>query len=114
MNLEKQFSACAELDGWKYILGNKATGQPPHWEHLNDERSWCYSDFPANYNSRDVLVELVEKCCPDWDRQDIFITQLLVYASDEPSRGDLMWLALTLTPAQLREALLRSVGKWKD
>lgn len=116
MKPELQIKALAELDGWS--------------EHETEERQFCYpggqtfvkclrwfKDFVANpfmmggvrfdelpnyLTSYDAIIPLIQK--QDWKIRNEIECKLL----------DNIGSVVESTPTQLCEALLRSVGKWKD
>ncbi len=114
MTFPEQYQACAELDGWKLMEA------PPHcWFYYPDGGKTfpkgAHASYElSNYNSRDVLVPLIEK---QPEELRIKVCEWLYTAMGNTQRHTLSFRNATKvmlsTPAQLREALLRATGKWK-
>lgn len=97
MTEQEQFLAMAELDGKSVQMEGCSCPQ-------------CLERHQMNYSTRDAVIGVIEK-------QDRNIARAVCgWLSDK----DVDWCvedamaALLATPAQLREALLRATGKWKD
>lgn len=84
MNEQDQIKAVAELDRWT----------PPPFVRFPKE--------PDYLTSYDAIIPVIQK-------QDIGVQHSI---SNWMIRNELSWF--TITPAQLCEALLKAVGKWKD
>ncbi len=113
MKEQEQLAACAELDGWKGIHGSC---HPFGWEGYNP--STGVLEHVPNYNSRDVLVELIKKAIPvptatgTAERKGDFVDWLATLVGEDFQNQ--YFNLVTATPAQLREALLRATVKWKS
>lgn len=106
MTEQEQFLACAELDGLSCI-------ETPEfgWAWFQDTRRISnWSDWETsvgavrNYDSRDAIIGVIEKQSGKVQGNT---------AQNLYSKGALLGVLLA-TPAQLREALLRATGKWKE
>ena len=109
MNEQDQIEAIAEFDGWKGIIQDPIDGHRTGYREPDN----CYKNehIPDYLHSRDAIVPVIEKQSIPI-RQAITWTVKRHFGSEEITWQD--WEYLTLTPQQLCEALLRSVGKWKD
>jgi len=130
MSINDQIIACAELDGWNlsaiertqllWQLRSPDGHVKCSWEtdiNKSQRLSDCLNFLP-NYDSRDVLVPLIEKHTKTYGEQLNFIHELnsrIISDLHEIKWPFCLSLACLLsTPAQLREALLRATGKWKQ
>jgi len=92
MNEQDQNRACAELDGnWIITHG---FGNMVHFK---------------NYNTYDAIIPLIQKQPKDIQRA-VVVNWWQAMTVDIDDMVD----QINATPAQLREALLRATGKWKD
>jgi len=104
MTDQEQQRACAELDGWTDIgidgvLPNGST-------QFTGSKEGLMSCFVPNYSTYDAIIPLIQKQSREAKRQIGWFT---VYF-----KGGVCDTHYDATPAQLREALLRATGKWKD
>lgn len=108
MHPEEQIEALAELDGWTVIHHEGKTAC--HEEQFTGDKEGSMSVFIPNYlTSYNAIIPLIQK---QWKSTN----------TDEGVRWQfLFWNALMdsecmlfNSPAQLCEALLRALGKWKD
>lgn len=105
MSESEQIKALAELDGWTY---RKSTSpyQPDGWWSPDNrgpfrEREMAYDNgFYKAITSYDAIMPVIQK------QTDDIKTDIVEYLYEMGDRQ------LDRTPAQLCEALLRSVGKW--
>ncbi len=105
MTTSEQFQTCAEMDG--YYFGTHEFDSEDCWRNDHGKPS----KLPT-YDSYDVLIPLVRKMKPViGNNQDMFVSSLWRIMKLKPT--DCTFELLLATPSQLREALLRSVGKWK-
>jgi len=106
MSETEQIKACAELDG---LHSKVETHQSPYGDRPFELEEWYNSHnllvAIPNYSSRDVLIPLIEKQPYHLIDQ---INDRLNTATKSRHGG------LLATPAMIREALLRSVGKWTE
>lgn len=122
MKDQDQFKAIAELDGWTFTPSRDVNNaaQPEYWYSDNDEIEFCYKDYPVDYSTRDAIISVIEK--QNYTVKARIIRTLLASTEIEwdnfgvSGRVLLQELipALTATPSQLREALLRATGRWKE
>jgi hypothetical protein len=120
MTEEDQIKACAELDGWTF---NGHVWEKPECESVFYPSVFCEASLP-NYSSRDVLIPLIQKCInqnPDNEDDGGVMAQfqcaLLIACNICNLSIDDVLVVQTLicaSPSQLREALLRTTGKWKE
>lgn len=130
MNPTEQIKALAELDGWK--LTQKTI---PVWEttqydgsgewinkevalYENDGATKKFERLPNYLTNYDAIIPLIQKQ-KDNDRLEVGIQLAIMRRKlfGYPTQDNVeRWIivALTATPAQLCEALLRATGKWKE
>ncbi len=100
MTTEKQFAACAELDG---ITITKVSISHSYEPGTFEEERWIKDSFivpKKDYDSRDVLIPLILKC----DKALIVDVEVV--------RKHKLRSALEASIEQLREELLRATNKW--
>lgn len=115
MTPHDQIKALAELDGWEFLKPHGHERNYWLWNNdipiAGDEEGFdaILHVLPPYLTSRDAIVPVIEKCLKDPQIAHIFF---LITTQDmlQAKYGH----PLFATPAQLCEALLRSVGKWKD
>jgi len=96
MNEQDQNRACAELDGnWIITHG---FGNMVHFK---------------NYNTYDAIIPLIQKSFDAHEYRIKFQPVLsdITFTKSQINHAKEYFCA---TPSQLREALLRATGKWKD
>lgn len=94
---EAQIKALAELDGWEAVFEDCASrmmGTPPDWSDHGYRHHYC----KAYLTSYDAIIPLIQK-------QSEGIREFVYEYWHYP---------LSVTPAQLCEALLRATGKWTE
>lgn len=127
MTEQEQYLACAELDGFEKIVScptglwgwvdrtvAKAKGWQIGWWSGPPNKASCKV---PDYSTRDALVAVIEKQC----NHQLIQREFLLYLA-EITCGKKGWYDsvkdsikfVLATPAQLREALLRATGKWKE
>jgi hypothetical protein len=109
MTIEQQFIACAELDGWKYSKLSDGKEQETTLAIFQNGGDLVYFDGLPNYNSYDVLIPIIQKQSRG-TRWNIFHE---ITGKESYTLEHLMCL-LMATPEQLRVALLKATGKWKE
>lgn len=116
MNSQDQIKAIAKLDGWTLALHN----QNPFGFAFKDRDAfnrplWVELEGVPDYlHSRDAIVPVIEK---HWDSMTEQEQEAFVEYTDQDGKQWDKWgwiYLLFTTPAQLREALLRATGNWKD
>ena len=119
MTPKEQFIACAELDG--LCVADSWSGVERRDAYVGRFCNVCgvvqRHSYP-NYDSYDVLIPLIIKLC-DNDNSMSCWTRFFNFLSVEVENKDhlsIQGLAnlFKAKPAQLRQALLRATGKWKD
>jgi len=102
MTTNDQIAACAELDGKTHLF----------W--VNNEMLYSLHQSPAeevNYDSLDLLIPAIRRWCNQHHGWSSYCHYLRLSAIVE-------WQTcaeiLSKEPAQLREAWLRTAGKWKE
>lgn len=113
MTTPEIIKAVAELDGWnstQYLVDSKETVS--FEERLENEPGFV----PDYLHSYDAIIPVIEKqFCGDESGEAEFIHWLSVAINSGFIKSKLISFSLLVaTPLQLCEALLRSVGKWKD
>lgn len=96
MKPEDQIKELAELDGLVY------DNQSPYMS-LVWRRGATYQQLPGYLTSYDAIIPLIQK--QDEETQRLLARRLGCSAYRIP---------ISVTPAQLCEALLRATGKWKE
>ena len=127
MSETEQIKACSELDGWskQFVQDGYKFSDPskPSMVERWVSPTGYHSIRHPDYSSRDVLIPLIEKQSNEVRQQ--FFYELLklrghtlettLPCSIQISITHLQFADLILSsPSQLREALLRSVGKWTE
>jgi len=108
MTEQEQQRACAELDGWTIILSGTGliTFQKVNvggcTGHIKNAEAVAELAKVPNYDTYNAIIPLIQK-------QNHVIKGVLWVWMQENAPG-----IYAETPAQLREALLRATGKWKD
>lgn len=110
--------AIAELDGWCFVQ-NQMDGGSFGWVKNNcfPQR---YDSLPNYLHSYDAIIPVVQKWCssgePNLDMVFFFYRRLkdMVTVVRQPNTTEIVNILLNATPAQLCEALLKSVVKWKE
>jgi hypothetical protein len=114
MKPELQIEALAKLDGWTDIqpdIGGGRVGTPPDWSGIR------YQPLPPYLASRDAIIPMIEKHIQS-EGASSFASPLFValnisnYKKLHPDI--LIGCAVSATPAQLCEALLRALNLWTD
>lgn len=111
MTLPDQTRAMAELDGFHTIQPNPL--YPDRLAGFRGTDTTALLGTP-DYSTRDAVIRVIEKQ-PKEVKVDIAVE--LVHLADHqfnhPTAATLLKLA-TLSAAELREALLRACGKWRE
>lgn len=124
MNPQDQYLACAEMDEKlttpEYIAANNYVGSG-FAVFLGRN---CQRELP-DYNTYDALIPLIVKWCVNQEKHKKFIAELyelhtspdgldLTDAFGQQHNLIAFSLGFESTPSQLREALLKASGKWKE
>lgn len=111
----EQIKAIAELDGWT----SKEHWQPKEppftmWsKHGQIGHQWFHFKFLI---SRDAIIPVIEKFITNSEIEMKFNYALyaLLPKREGSTHGMTYVMAVLSTPAQLCEALLKTLGKWED
>ena len=107
---EQQISA-AELDGWTdvHVSNGFVYGTPQNWSGVRYQKVY-YTDY-------NTIIPLIQKWCNATPRGWImFLCELTRRTTpfDEIQTLDKAQGFYNATPYQLRKALLKAAGKWKE
>ena len=109
MTTQEQYVECAKLLDWtRHIFDDGRVEVEPHFNSPCGKFRYGSSMLP-NFDSLDVIHEL-EKVLTELERREYFFHLFKTQRLDD---GEL-WKAVHTTASQRREAILRTVGKWKD
>ena len=112
MNDQKQLIAIAEFCGWKWH-GDEAWIHSPkdfYWKN-GDTTYSTLPDYPNDLNALHAAWLLLS----DEQKRDFWSTLRTIMHGEKPLVEVLYnYLTPGATPAQFREALLRTIGKWED
>lgn len=100
MTETEQVKALAELDG--LYFGTEDSDREECWRNQNG----LVVDLPNYLTSYDAIIPLIQK--QDGETKNLVED----YIEECQTMKTSFWY--DATPAQLREALLRATGKWKD
>lgn len=103
MTNEQQIKALAELDGWTEVTNHRSELEYKQYRVV-DETIWTSlgSQMPDYLNSYDAIIPLIQKQPNDVKEK----------TQDWLCGKQGLYLFVSVTPAQLCEALLRATGKW--
>lgn len=112
MTESEQVKALAELDGYDIIC--IGIGTPGCYKLMrngeclskHDLKKFAELHFPPYLTSYNAIIPLIQK--QDGETKNLVED----YIEECPTMKTSFWY--DATPAQLREALLRATGKWKD
>lgn len=114
MTEQEQFKACAELDGFINIV-KCSCGNCDSWVNGNHT-----APIP-DYNTYDAIIPLIQKQfgSADYLAKGHFFQTLRnimekVYENPFKDYWHIFNICMMCSPSQLREALLRAAGKWKE
>lgn len=124
MKPEAQTAAVSELDGkldhWNDCV--RIANKQCRNKDASTQYEWAINLYGYNYlNSRDAIIPLIEKYINTWELAEAFgeaLSKLILESSGNKNNELQDWqcamMLLFSTPAQLVEAFLRAMKKWKD
>jgi hypothetical protein len=113
MTPEQQRIAIAEFCGWNWE-GDEKFLLNPHpdrklWMRIQDEDYHFLPDYPNDLNAMHEAKKHLNQ-----NQQDAFLRELQMVTTTQRSDEYWFWECTNAAAAQESEALLRTIGKWKD